>query len=280
MRAPLALPLLGALVLVPVACSDDPLDGVVVRPAAAEPPMHVDPEVNQFLLELCKGHGLPARLDGDWVAFDGSAVRMNGGIAPGAGGDKDNVILQVDFRTRLPDGRLVAQPVVGWAEDRAKALASAQASFTLGTFHAVLGAFIDPGEEHVQSQRMVIGGRERIVTFGGTVIKSLGEQEPAKPGAWQEQFMAELATSDLPPGAHWVDVYNGFVGDHQELEIQLDSRRWPEMEQKLKRADWPRAGQFTSVRKFLVIQDVDDPTRPTTRPTTTPATRAATSPAD
>ena len=263
-------------VLLLTGCSDESAGtNSAPAPAPVGPPLVVTPEVNQFLLEVATEHHLPARLEGDWVVFDGSPVRINGGVAPEEGGEpKEIVILQVDYRLRLPDGRVVVQPVVGWGEDRGKALTSSQASFLLGTFHAWLGAFVDPGEEHVESEKRTIGGRERVVTYGDALTKVLGGQEPPKGARWKEQFLAELEKSSLPPGLHWVDVYNGYFEEKQELEIQLDNERWTAMEQKMRGADWPKAGQFTSVRQFLLIQDVDDPTRPKQRPQTKPTTAA------
>ena len=227
-------------------CSDDAAVTTPAPPPA--PPPIVTSEVNRFLLEAALEHKLPARLEGDWVVFDGSPVGMNGGVVPEPGGDQETVILQVDYRIRLPDGRLVVQPVVGWGQDRDKALACSQASFMLGTFHAWLGAFVDPGEQHVESEKRTIGGRERIVTYGDALTKVLGDQDPPKDARWKEQLLAELEKTSLPPGLHWVDVYNGYFDEKQELEIQLDNERWPAMEQKMRGADWPKAGHLTSVR--------------------------------
>ena len=265
-------------VLALAGCSDDSAGtNSVPAPAPVTPQPVVTPEVNQFLLDAALEHHLPARIEGEWLVFDGSPVRMNGGVLPEEGGEpKESVILQVDYRVRLPDGRVVVQQVVGWGKGRDEALASSQASFLLGTFHAWLGAFVDPGEEHVESENRTIGGRERIVTYGDALTKTLGDSGPPKDAKWREQLLAELEKTSLPPGLHWVDVYNGFLDEKQELEIQLDNERWTAMEQKMRGADWPKAGQLTSVRQFLVFQDVEDPTRPKQRPQTKPATTAAT----
>ena len=77
---------------------------------------------------------------------------------------------------------------------------------------------------------------------------------------------------NLPAGAHWVDVYNGIVQGKQTMEIQLDGERWDEMERRMRGAPWPNNGTMTSVRLFLVIQEMDDATRPKKRPTTRAAT--------
>jgi hypothetical protein len=273
MRIPFIRMLLLASLLLS-SCSDDPLKDVIAQKPPPEEQLPVHRDVNQFLLDVAREHGLPARVEGDWVAFDGSAVRMNGGVALERSGAQDRVVVQIDFRVRLPDGRLVVQPVIGWDKDRLGAIASAQASFLIGTYHAMLGAFIDPGERHVETSRQVIGGRERVLTFGDTLTKVLGGDTPPTGGRWKEQLMTELGGAPIPAGTHWVDVYNGFVDDKQELEIQLDSQRWPEMEQKMRGADWPRVGHFTSVREFIIIQDVNDPTRPKARPQTAPAATA------
>ena len=230
-----------------------------------------DPAVNEWLLGACKQHHIDARLDGGWITFAGVPLRLSVAEAPGTKEKKDMAIVQLEFRAQLPDGRLVVQPVVGWGKDRDEAVASAEASFLLGSFHAFVGAFVDPDEEHVRREQRTIGGRRRVVTFGDILTKVVGERPDPSDTRWHGQLMKELDAANLPPGTHWVDVYHGQVGEKQELEIQLDSRRWTEMEDKLRAAPWPNNGTFTSVRQFIIVQDPVDPTRPTTRPARTAA---------
>src|SRR4051794_25470672 len=84
---PIVLPLL-LLVLLPGGCDtpDDlvkPKAGGANAPAAAAEDvvamaesLPADLGVNEWLLDVCKQHGFPARLDGEWVAFEGSPVRL------------------------------------------------------------------------------------------------------------------------------------------------------------------------------------------------------------
>jgi hypothetical protein len=260
------------LALLLAGCNDRDLVTVPAQPSntsqvAALP---ADRGLNEWLLDVCKQHKMPARLDGDWVVFSNAPVKLNAALAPETPQKTDQVILQLEFRALLPDGKLLAQPVVGWGKDRGEAIASAQTSFLLGSFHAFVGAFIDPAEEHVQREQRTIGGRKRVVTFGGILTKAVGEGQPPTDERWHEQLMREIDSSQIPPGTHWVDVYNGRVGDHQELEIQLDNERWTQMEGKMRSAPWPYNGTFTSVRQLLIIQDPDDRTRPSS-PSSRPA---------
>jgi hypothetical protein len=242
--------------------------------AAAEAGPPVDVAVGSFLFDLVRRHGLAAHQDRGWVVFEPSGVALGASdhpTEPGDGGGK-MVIVQLDFRTRLPGGQEVVQEVVGWGDDRDAAVKSAEVSFTLGTFHALLGAFVDPDEQHVVSERRTIGGRPRVVTYGDILTKTLGGDDAggkaptSRPAAdeneaWHRPFLAALDASALPPGLHTVDLYNGMIGDKQEMEIQLDHRRWAEMEATMRNAPWPRHGGFTSVRQFVVIQDVGEGTR-------------------
>ena len=277
------------IIALPLGCKDDsrnkpapaPQESSTGAAAAAEP---ADPEVNAWLLETARSHKLQAEQARDWVTFKGTNVAMSASVLGGYEAESkkpdETVILQVNFRLRLPGGQVVVQPVVGWGRGRDGAIANAEASFLLGSFHAFLGAFIDPGEEHVQQEERTIGGRRRIVTQGGVVTKTLGGAGPAtresggdstppeEDKRWRDQFLRELDAADLPAGTHWIDVYHGSIDDKQEMEIQLDNQRWTEMEDKMRTAPWPRAGRFTSVRQFLVIQDPDDPTRPKRKSTT------------
>jgi hypothetical protein len=234
-------------------------------PAAAESPEPTaDPAVNRWLLDAAKEHGIPATIAGNWVQFTGRPVRMNASVSGESSEHPGNSIIQVEFRLRWKDGPTISQPVVGWAEKRPDAIANAQGSFLLGSFHALLGAFVDPKESHVVAKELTIGGKKRIVTFGETLTKTMGQAKPPD-NKWHDELMAEIQKTPLSGGLHWIDVYHGWITDHAQLEIQLDSQRWNDMESKLANAHWPRTGQFVSVRQFLIVQDPDDPTRPQRR---------------
>jgi hypothetical protein len=225
-----------------------------------------DAEMNNWLAEVLQGHGISARVESNWVSIEGTPVRVNGQVTSVNESRTSFATVQLAMRLMLADGRVVGQPVVGWGKDRSEAVADAEASFLLGTFHAWLGAFIDPAEEHAGREERVLAGRKRLVTLGDVVMKSFGEAQPKDDRKWRERLMGAIDRSGLTGGAHWIDVYNGLIEGKQELEIQLDGVRWTEMEERMRAAPWPNNGTFTSVRLFLVLQDPDDPTRPATRP--------------
>src|SRR5688572_18289835 len=172
------LPLAVAIVLPLGGCEKESANNAPPPPPTARE-IAGDPEVNRWLLDVAREHQVPAEMDGDWVAFTGTAVRMNGFFPPGdTGGGPDRVILQVNFRVLLPNGKMVVQPVAGWGKTREEAVASAQASFLLGSFHAFLGAFVDPAEQHVQQEHRTLGGRPRVVTYGGVLTKTMDGDQP------------------------------------------------------------------------------------------------------
>lgn len=234
-------------------------------------------EINDFLAKGFNDHGYIAKVDGQWVTIEGSPVKLNGHVVEG-NRDRDMTILEVHVRLQLPDGRLVRQQVVGWGKDREEAIVHAQASFVLGTFHALVGAFIDPAEEHVERHDITIGGKPRVATFGSVVLKAVAASTQPSERGWQKTFHEALEKSNLSPGAHWIDLYHAQLPKEEMLEIQLDNSRSPDLEAAMKTADWPKGGTLTSVRQFVVIQDTDDATRPKSRPTTRPTMQATTSP--
>jgi hypothetical protein len=246
------------------------------RTAGNEPQHKGDPELNKWLLDAIEAHQIAASIDGEWVAPQGSGVRVNAECVSD-NSKATGTIVELNLRLALPDGRVVVQQVVGVGNNRSEAIANAEASFLLGTLHVWLAAFIDPAEEHVERLELTIGGRKRIVTLGNVLTKAAGEL-PKDDLKWKDQLLKTIERAELTRGAHWVDVYNGIVqkGKAQEMEIQLDHVRWTAMEEQMRSAPWPDNGQFTSVRLFLVIQDENDPTRPTTRPTTRASTRPST----
>jgi hypothetical protein len=257
-----------------------------VAPLSGAAPFPPEPKVMDWLLGVLQQHGIAAQRTRDWITFAGTDVALSAGLQPDdpKTPKRENfVVLQVNFSARLPGGRMILQPVAGFGETRDAALAHAEASFLLGTFHVLLGAFVDPDEKHVRQEQRTIAGTPRLVTIGDIVGKQFGTTQPASKPAddtrWQEQFRHDLDTLGVPPGTHWIDIYNGFVNDKQILEIQLDNKRWPQMEEKMRFAAWPRTGgaTLTSVRQFLVVQDENDVTRPKPRPQTRPATNQANS---
>jgi hypothetical protein len=263
------------LVLIAVAlCGcDQPSSSAPVTTPKARPSVPSDPQINQFLLDALHNHHFAAHIDGPWVVLDCAPICMNGEISSKS---QQGRIVQLGMRLLLPDGRTIQQPVVGFAEDEQRAIDSAKASFMLGTLHAWFGAFVDPQDEHVAYETRDIGGWKRIITWGDVVGKSMGTTQPSFDNRWRDQLVKEIDAARLSPGTHWIDVYNGMIKENQELEIQLDNQRWTDMEAKMRKAPWPTNGYFTSVRVFLIVQDVGDPTRPTTRPATMPSTQPAT----
>jgi hypothetical protein len=242
-------------------------------------PVRNDAEITDMLLRLVRGHNLPASLENGWVRIEGTPVRMGGGIQGGnEGGEKKSVIVQLAMRLALDGGLQIEQPVVGFGDNRAAAIEHAEASFVLGTFHAWLAAFVNANEDHVRPQERTIGDRKRLVTQGDIVMKALGEQ-PKDDHRWRDQLLAAIDATDLPRGTHWIDVYHGVVkGEKHEMEIQLDGQRWNAIEEKMRDAPWPDNGTFASVRLFLVVQELGDPTRPKRVATTSPAATSSETP--
>jgi hypothetical protein len=234
-----------------------------------------DPGVNAFLLDVIQRHQISAHAEGSWVVIDGSPIRVNGAVQNGKSDRPDFASVQLEMRLLLPDGRVVVQQVVGWGNDRQAAINHAQASFLIGTFHAWLSAFVEPEDEHLRPAERVIAGRKRLLTVGDTLTKSAGGQKVVDDRAWYEQLLRELDRNDPGEGTHWVDVYHGAFQGKQEMEIQLDNARWSAFEEKMRAAPWPDNGTFTSVRQFIVVQELNDPMRPTHRPTTLPSTAPA-----
>src|SRR5688572_22657 len=93
-----------------------------------------DAEINQWLLDVLAQHKIDASGDGEWIAFRGSPVRMNGRVFSENRHENASVV-QVDFRLALADGRVIVQQLAGFGEDRGAAVAQAQIGFLLGTFH-------------------------------------------------------------------------------------------------------------------------------------------------
>lgn len=247
-------------------------------PPAAVPELPADREINEWLLKVFLGHQVPASIQGNWVVFPNTATRINAAVSASNPNVKDAVILQIDFRILLPDGRQILHPCAGWADSRAAAIASAEASFLTASFHPILVAFFDADDPHQRPETRTIAGRERRVIEGDILTKVMRDQEVPRNSDWTRQLGTALDRLQLTGGVHVIDVYNCFTGESQMLEILVDGRRCTALEQDMLAAAWPKAKPFVSVRQLTIIQDPNDATLP--RPVARASSRPTTHPQD
>ena len=209
-----------------------------------------DPAVHRMVAQSAASHGLTTREENGWLLIGESALPLR--IASSPIGEGETTV-QLTVIARIPDGRLLVRPVIGYGTNREEAMASAQADFLLGTFHTLTAAFCNDPTNQVERVAKSVGGQSRNLYLGNTVAKTNAEAPSIQHGPWREQFFAALEQQALPPGTHWVDVYHGYFGEEEVLQIDLDNAPWPAMQSAMAGAPWPKAGDFLGVRQLIII---------------------------
>ena len=209
-----------------------------------------EPAVHQMMMSAAVDHGLPAHEKDGWVMVGDPALPLRVAALPPGDGE---ATAQLTAIARLTDGRFLIRPVIGYGSNEAEAMASAQADFLLGTFHTLIAAFC--GDPNSQVDRVVksVGGERRTLVLGNTISKTNAENPVIDHEPWRVWFFAALKDQSLPPGTHWIDLYHGYFGEQEALQIDLDNAPWPAMESAMQGAPWPKAGDFLGVRQLIIV---------------------------
>lgn len=217
--------------------------------------------INRFLDEMFRAHGV-------------ATVPVEGGIRfpdfPGrwANGEAFAVTenaWQLDFRFGLGDGRMLCESVTGIGPPDAR-VADGMNAFAGASFHVILSAlFARPLCHSTEREEWVVGGVPRVV-FLGTLQSRFGfplTVEGNPDIRFFRYFAERLCELPLPPGDHWVRLYQMRAGERSvSNEVLLDNHAWPEMQDAMAAFEWPTRkndsddrSEFYDVRLFLVIRD-------------------------
>lgn len=214
--------------------------------------------VNDVLVQLFSGHGVEAARHGDGVVFpahpglwaNGEAFRMYERIA------------QLDVRLGVEPGRMLVESVSGIGMTDGEQILNGLEAFTSTTFHVLLTAFFGLPECHgTERLEWEIGGRKRVVFLG--VVGTRFGFPPGPDGQpdlrFYHHFERHLKAQPLPPGTHWVRLYQmRFRGEATANEVLLDNDPWPEMQEAMAAFEWPATEKHYDVRLFLVIMDPEE----------------------
>ena len=222
-----------------------------------------DPRLMEFLKGIYERHGAKAELAGDWVIVDGGklrtrAVQFNHRQYP------QGLVLQVDFISVLPSGQRIIESFAGTGTNLNAALKDACANFQGSTFHALHSAILGRHSDQAEVQNLEIGGIPRVVTFG-----SVGTRGKVPADSWPEIYSAleaQLKSSGLPRGLHWVRYYYGHLptgGGPPEIEVLLDNMHWTEQQTKAAAFPWPVSEKFYSIRTIFCCSRRMRPSRVT-----------------
>jgi hypothetical protein len=238
----------------------------------AEPMQHVPadgfrPQLNDILGQLFRAHGVECAIAGDSLTFPSFPYRANAEIVREIINPRA-LILQLDVRLVLEDGRTLIESTAGWGTEVNAAVRLALEQFSSGTFHVLLAALFGCRcEGYADQEERLIGGRLRHVTTGN--LTTAGQVPESAPGQadlrWVASVREFLSTKSLGSGTHWLRIYYCHSqGTALECEVLLDNHPWPELHAEVAALDWPRSDGYYSFRWFQVIQDAESalPVRP------------------
>jgi hypothetical protein len=216
-------------------------------------------DVNDVLRQLFHGHGVEAGVQPGRVTFPAHpGLWANGELFAGSNG-----LVQLDVRLGGFDGdRVLIESICGFGPD-----VNAQASFVVqafanASFHVFLPAFFGRPPCHgTERETWTVGGGPRAV-YAGLITTIFGYPPPKADGmpdlGFYPAFIERLKTYPLPPGTHWVRIYQmRFKGQVLSNEVLLDNAPWAEMQGLMAEQPWPVAEKPYDVRVFLVIKDAE-----------------------
>jgi hypothetical protein len=166
--------------------------------------------------------------------------------------------LQLDVRLGIEPDRTLVESVSGIGTEDEPAIRDGLNSFRRATFPVLLAAFFGKANLAVR-QRWQVGEQKRIV-FVGEITSRFGFPKDADGKAdirFFDHFKANLLAQPLPPGVHWIRLYQARMdGKALANEVLLDNKEWPEMQDTMAAFDWPPSDDKTyDVRVFLVMRD-------------------------
>jgi hypothetical protein len=169
-------------------------------------------------------------------------------------------IVQLDVRLGGFDGdRVLIESIAGFGPDLNAQANFAMQAFANSSFHVLLPAFFGRPPCHGTERETWTISHPRAV-YAGLVTSVFGYPPPKPDGMpnldFYTAFIKRLETSPLPPGTHWLRIYqmrhNGAVLSN---EVLLDNTPWEEMQTFMAEHPWPVAEQPYDVRIFLVVKD-------------------------
>ncbi len=224
-------------------------------------PLSPEEMVKLKIVRLFQAHGVRTvacrdrLMFADWD-FHGSIETFQKGAAE---------IVQLDFRLHFPTEETLVESVAGHGSSPEDALDSALYRFREGTFHVLLGAFFDRlCKDQVEQEEWIIDGTPRWVTSGNVIVR--GDFPKAASGnfdmQWYKEFDNRLKAQRLPPGTHWIRLYYGqHEGQPLACDVLVDNQPWTDLQREMS-AIMPKVAEFYDVRRFLVVQDIEDRAAP------------------
>ena len=215
-----------------------------------EPVLEQDPEstTQAWLLELFKGHDLPASVHNEWVVPNGELPGIRGSWWPG----ETHGRLDVDVLVR--DDVLIEERFGGFGAGDA-GLADGFKNFTINSFHVLLSALWSQHDpEQVEIESWSVMGRQFRAFIGNVGTRSSSDVKFSLPMALMPKLAAVIQCAPLDQDLHWFRFYAANINGEFTFEALKDNEPWPAGLTTLASCGWEPSSSFYSARLFMVLR--------------------------
>lgn len=240
---------LAVVLLISAGCGHDQGDG------KAHAPSEDAGEYLDFFVGWLKRHGEKEIISSrDGVSVSGRPIRFSARthrVLETKGG----WCAELEFRTVLPDKRVILDYVAGMGADTGAAKVDALTSFTISTFHVLYSAFINERDPHIEPELHDMGGRSRAFHIGDWMVRSKTPFESETTDRLTRYVVDRIRETDLDETPHWIEVvYGQNQGKVLECATTLDNGTDPRLRSAVAGAPWPKRHEFYMLKLFVVVK--------------------------
>jgi Family of unknown function (DUF6348) len=170
----------------------------------------------------------------------------------------NGVVLEVEFLTTLPDGRVIQDFVTGTGQSLKAAQADVFFNYALTTMHVLYAAFFNTQDEHVTPEIATIHGVSRSIYVGDIMVR--GDLPENTPHASFDQIRNHLVAKvkeTLPNDnkVHWFKIMYG-QQNHTTMafEMDIDPDGNPDFRDAVKDTPWQKAEQFYFLKMVILVK--------------------------
>lgn len=221
--------------------------------------------INSQLARLFIDHGLDASLDGDWIVFPRSTVKLDDGFEFEArvprikgeihrGDNPQSKAVRLDILVDLVDGRVLFECFAGWGDDESSAIADGISNFVVSSLHVLLTSIYGRADEQTINEIWEIDGVSWKATLGDFVFRGTDFVSVDPPNDLFPKIESLIRNQRLDRDIHWFRFFHGRnQGISLASEALYDNEEWPEAAAILENQSWPEVNGYYSARRFLVL---------------------------
>lgn len=207
-------------------------------------------DVNVHLGELLKSHGVDISTEEDWFIPNQSlpAIRCIWHASP------NNKSGRLDVQILIEDNLVLEECFAGIGSGKDGFLDGLQ-NFSVNSLHVMLAAFWGVNDpEQVETEVWDIGDAKYTAYIGNFGTRGTNGVHPGVPSETFSKIESAIKVTQLKEKTHWFRAFFCNIGDEKKYEALIDNAHWLEGEAALNNIEWPKSGDYYSVRNFLILQ--------------------------